>query len=290
MQIRSLVCAAALSAVACTTVYAPLPPVRDAGPRDAYVCGECPDTGAIVRPRDAGRDVGPLPDANVDAAFVDSGTTTTDAGAPLAITVDGALSDLVWTEQVPLVLTVSAFEPFAGDHLDSLFFFRDETYLYIAFEGELLSGASVAMYVDLGTTFSDVSLMGMRLDDTSGEVDATLSIPLFGTAEFAPEFGWGTAMMPHVASAGGTTIGWRRLASVGAFTLITTGNRSACSATACETAIALATLGATTDSRIDFIVRLGRSDVGWSNQTFPASSSGTPEYVDFSLSVPPATL
>lgn len=284
MQIRTVLLACAL--VGCTTTYAPLPPLHDTGPVDASTCPECPDTGPIVVRHDGGQDAGPPMDANVDAPPSDSGAPVGDAGAPLAVTIDGVLTDVRWTEQVPLVATITAEDPFGGDHLDTFFYFRDADYLYLGFEGGLASGDRVVVYVDLGLTFSDVSLMGLGLEDTSGAVDATLSIPIFGSTDFAPELGWGTATMPHVASAGADTIGWRRLASTGAFALVTTGSRSACSATACETAIALTTLGATSDSPINLVVRLGRPGVGWSNQTFPTSHSGTPDNIDFGIAVP----
>jgi hypothetical protein len=284
----SPVLALAMLGLGCATVYAPLPPLRDTGPVDASACTECPDTGPVVVHRDAGHDSGPLPDANVDAARFDAGVVDTDAGNPFAITVDGFLSDTAWVDQTPLVATITAEDPFAGDHLDRLFYFRDASYLYLGFEGGLNTGDRVVVYVDLGLTGSDVSLMGLGLEDTTGAVDATLSIPIFGSTEFAPELGWGTATMPNVGSAGGDTIGWRRLASMGGFVLITTGSRSQCSATACETAIALATIGATATSPINLVVRLGRPGVGWSNQTFPTTHSGTPENIDFGIGVPAA--
>ncbi len=284
MQTRLLTVGVGL-AIGCAPQVAPLPPLRDTGPADAYVCSECPDTGPIVLRRDAGQDAGPGMDANVDAAI----DPTVDAGLALAVTVDGVLTDARWLEQTPLVASIVAEEPFIGDRLDTLYFFRDSTYLYLGFEAGLAGGDRIVIYVDLGLTVTrDVPLMG-TLEDTSGAVDATLSIPIFAPSEFAPEMGFGTSTMPHVVSAGGDTIGWRRLAPMGAFELVTTGSRSACSATACETAIALSTLGATTTSPINLVVRLGRPGVGWSNQTLPTSQSGTPENIDFGIAVPPSS-
>lgn len=275
----------AFLAIACAPAPPPPAPLYDAGPVDASPCPECPDTGPIVIRHDAGQDTGPAVDANVDAPGVDAAGA--DAGGALAITVDGALTDTAWMAQTPLVAAIGQLDPFGGDHLDTLYYFRDDTYLYLAFEGELVTGDDVVVYVDLGTTPSDVSLMG-GLGDTSGAVDTTLSIPIYGSTEFQPELGWGTASMPHVLSAGADTIGWRALASAGGFALITASARSACSATACETAIGLATIGATSTSTINLVVRLGRPGVGWSNQTFPTSHSGTPENIDFGIPVPAA--
>ena len=278
-------CFFALVLLGCATVYAPTPPLHDAGPADAFVCTDCPDMGPIVLRRDAGTDTGPAVDASVDAT-VDAAES--DGGAPLAVAIDGVLTDTRWGDEVPLLLAVSPLDPYGGDHLDRFFGFRDATHLYLAFEGGLVSGDAVVVYADVGTTGFDVSLMGLGLGDTSGAVDATLSIALFGSASFLPDFGWGVSTMPHSASSGADTIGWRALASAGAFTLLTTGSRSACTTTACETAFLLTTIRSTPSSTLNLVVRLGRRGVGWSNQTFPIGQSSAPEYIDFGFGVSPA--
>jgi hypothetical protein len=281
--------ALALALSACAPVYAPLPPVRDTGPIDAAPCPECPDTGPIVMRRDAGQDAGPPSDANVDA-FRSDGGSGPDAGVPLMVAIDGTLGEAVWGE--PLVSSIPPNDPFAGDHLDALYYFRDANWLYIGFEGGLVAGDRVVFYVDT-VPFEGVSLTGSGLFDTSGAVDETLSIPINGTADFQPEFGWGTAAMPNAVSAGSATIGWRQLAPAGSFALLGSGSRSACSAVGCETAVLLSAIGATPETTINFVVRLGRpgADAGWSNQTFPTTDSASPEYVgDFTIGVPVSSL
>ena len=276
---------AALALLGCAPVYAPLPPVRDSGPIDAAPCPECPDAGPIIRRSDAGQDAGPPMDANVDAFRSDAGSGP-DSGVPLAVTIDGALGETIWGE--PLVSSIAPNDAFTGDHLDTLFYFRDENWLYIGFEGGLVPGDRVVFYVDT-VPFDGVSLTGSGLFDTSGAVDETLSIPINGTADFQPEFGWGTASMPNAASAGGANLGWRQLAAAGSFALLGSGSRSACSATGCETAVLLSAIGAGPDTALNFVVRLGRpgSGTGWSNQTFPTVDTSTPEYIgDFVIGVP----
>jgi hypothetical protein len=282
MQTRSAVVVLALAG--CVGPMAPLPPLYDSGPRDASGCPDCPDTGPIVIHRDGGHDGGPIPDANVDAFMTDSGPDI-DGGTTLAVTIDGTLGETAWGE--PLTATIDANDPFAGDHLDTLFYFRDTEWLYLGFEGGLVGGDSVVFFVDT-IALSGVTLMGTPLGDMSGAVDSVLSIPMNGTAEFMPEVGWGTSAMPNASSTGSDTIGWRQLAPAGSFPLLA-GSHSACTATGCETAVPLSAIGASASSTITFVVRLGRpgADTGWSNQTFPTTDSASPEYVSaFVISVP----
>ncbi len=268
----------------------PLPP-HAPGLDGAGVDAQREDTGSIVV-RDSGSpDTGSTGtdanfDANVDAASFDGGNA--DAGPPLAITLDGLLTDPFWATRSSIMSATPVVTPFDGDTLTSLHYARDAAWLYVGFEGTLVAGDAVVMYVD--THFgSGVPLSG-GLGDNANTLNRVLSLPITGTAEFQPEYGWGTSVMPKAFGPGDTTIGWRQLAMApGSFMNTTANTHSVCSATGCETAMLLAQLGIADGGPIGIVVRLGRPGVGFSNQTYPVADASSPEIIVNAVVVPPAS-
>lgn len=264
---------------ACSVPPPPVAPAHDAAGLDAYREDSGPVLVVDMGPRDAGSDTG------VDAPAPDVGSP--DAGPPFAIAIDGRFDDTFWATASVVPNDTVVVSPFDGDSLTNLYYGRDQNWLYLGFEGTLTTGDAVVVYVD--SHFGDgVSLFG-GLGDHNGPVNSVLSLSLTGTAEFQPEWGWGTSAMPHVLGVSDTTIGWRALsANPNPFATITVNERSACTSMGCETAILLAQLGVTPGGYLTLLVRLGRPSVGFSNQTFPRADAATPELVDVPIMVPAA--
>lgn len=285
MRIESLpAIPVALALVACSPMYAPIAPIFDAA-GDAWR----PDTGPPVFNDAAIRDTGvwmdaAIVDSSVDAPGMDVGDD--DAGPPTAITVDGLFTDAYWSgTAASLTNTVTVASPFDGDSLMVLHYGRDDEWFYMGFEGSLATGDAVVVYVD--THFGDGVQLSTGLSDTRNTINSVLSLQILASAEFQPEYGWGTSAMPHVLATGDGTIGWRTLAaSPSTFTNLTTHTSSACSATGCETAMLLAQIGVPPGGLLNLVVRVGRPGVGFSNQTFPMSDTSTPETIDIPVSVP----
>ena len=271
-----------LGLAACSVPPPPHAPANDTGVLDAYR----EDAGTVVvrdmGPRDTGvRDTGP--DTSVDAPGIDAGN---DAGPPLQITIDGTFTEDFWTTAGVTTNGTPADARFA-QRLTALHYGRDGDWLYLGFESDapLTAGDAVVVYVD--THFGDGVMLATGLGDGTNVVNQVLSLQIIGTAEFQPEFGWGTAMMPHSVGPTDTTLGWRQLAmNPGPVTNVPAGNRSACSATGCETAMLLAQIGVPFGGYLRVVARLGRPGVGPSNQTFPVIDSSTPETITDSIAVP----
>jgi len=181
-----------------------------------------------------------------------------------------------------LVNNTPTSPPFDGETLSSLYVARDTDWLYFGFEAVLTPGDAVVFYVD--THFGDttgVYLMGTGLPDTSNTVNGVLSLPMTGTVDFEPEWGWGTSSMNVIPTTYTPQIGWRLLSATGSFSPLTNYTSSMCNGTACEVQTRLIALGLMGTEPIHLIVRLGRPGSGgaFSNQTFPTSDSGQPEAV-----------
>jgi len=274
----------ALALVACNPPVIPHAMDPDSTWIDAYR----DDTGTIVV-HDAGHDAFVTDssfDAAIDAPGIDVGSA--DAGPPLAIRLDGVLDDTWWmTAGSRINNMTTVVTPYDGDTLTALYYGRDQDWLYLGFEGTLVSSDAVVFYVD--THFGDGVPLSTGLGDTTNHVNSVLSLQITGTAEFQPEFGFGTSALPHGTTQGDSTLGWRMLApNPSRFGDVLTNTRSICSMTGCETAILLAQIGEMPGTYLQFIVRLGRPGVGFSNQTFPVADSATPETVNVAISVPAA--
>jgi hypothetical protein len=286
MRTDKLLAISALALLACE-----VPPVPHALlPDSAYVDAYRPDMGVIVVHDSAVIDVGTdsAVDSAVDAPTFDTGPS--DTGVVSAIRLDGVFDEPFWTTVGNQPNTTPAIAPYDGDALTALHFGRDADYLYLGFEGTLLTGDAVVVYVD--THFGDgVPLVG-ALGDTHGAVNGVLSLPIMSSSgEFQPEWGWGTSTMPRTAVSSDLTIGWRRLAaSPGPFVIQGPNELTACSTTGCETQILLVQLGVPPGGYLQLVVRLGHPGVGFSNQTFPVFDASTPEIVsDTTITVPAAT-
>jgi hypothetical protein len=257
----------------------------DIGPVDAARPDIGPVTLRDTGPRDTGAlDMGTANDAALDAPALDANL---DAGARPQITFDGRFDEAVWTSVAGNVMQSNsqvAHTPYDGDSLMTLYYTRDADWLYFGFEGAIVSGDAVVFYVDTAPSPPNgVFLQGTGLGDSSNVVNGVLSLPLTGTVEFAPEWGWGTSVMPIAPTTYDPRIGWRALASTGPFTPLTRDTTSYCSATACEVATRLAAIGATSTSHLTLIVRMGRPGASGGfvpTQAFPVSDSGTPEAIN----------
>lgn len=275
--------AIALALTACSVPLPPHAPGLDGAGVDAWRT----DTGPIALPQDTGpRDSGVMDasfDANVDAAPFDAGPH--DAGPARQITLDGLFNDPYWATVSPTTNGTPVLTPF-DQVLTSLHYGRDDDWFYMGFESAALhAGDAVVVYVD--THFGDGVPLATGLGDTTNIVNQVLSLQITATAEFQPEFGWGTSMMPHSLGPTDTTLGWRQLAAnPGAFANVTMNNLSACSATGCETAILLVQLGVPPGGLLHLVVRMGRPGVGFSNQTFPVVDSSSAETITDWITVP----
>ena len=91
-----------------------------------------------------------------------------------------------------------------------------------------------------------------------------------------------TSAMP-VGASDEAHVGWRALSSTGLFSPLRHDTTSVCTATACETAARLITLGVSTGGSVRFVARIGRPGAagGFSNQTFPIADTGDPQAIGF---------
>jgi hypothetical protein len=281
----------ALVLVGLALVACEVPPVPHAFlPDTAFVDAYREDTGITIvhdsGPRDTGLEPDTSFDANVDAPGFDAGPI--DGGPLRAITLDGAFGDAFWGTASSQPNSTPTNTGFDGDSLTVLHYGRDDNYLYLGFEGTLVPGDAVVVYVDTQVGAGPILMGGLA--DTHGVVNSVLSSTLTSAVpDFQPEWGWGTSTMPRSITTSDATIGWRRLATnPGTFTTVTANELSACSTSGCETAILLAQLGVPTGGPIELIVRLGRPTIGFSNQTFPASEASSPETVTDTYLVPAA--
>lgn len=284
MRTRSLASLLVVVSSACSVPFPPHAPAFDADV-DAFRT----DMGPIIV-HDAGHDGGPdtgvMPlDAHVDAPGLDVGMP--DGGVPPAIHADGVFDEPIWTANPAngvLMNTIDALAPFVGDSYVALHYARDDDWLYLGFEGSLVSGDAAIFYVDTAPSPpSGVYLMATGLFDNTNIVNSVLSQPMMGTVEFEPEWGWGTSAMPMGATTYEARIGWRALAAVGTFSPLLHDTTSFCSATACETAARLITLGVSPGGGVHLVARIGRPGAagGFSNQTFPVADTGDPQAIGF---------
>ncbi|MFO0685690.1 MAG: hypothetical protein U0234_26750 [Sandaracinus sp.] len=241
--------------------------VRDSGPRDTGATSV--DTGNV----------------GVDVPVVE-----TDAGLPIAIQVDGLFTEPYWNGGggSDSLNTTTALSPFTGDAITTLHYGRDAHWLYLGFEGTLVSGDAVVFWVDTpGAT--GVLLTPIGLSDRSNVVNTVLSLGLSNdVVDFQPQLGWGASLLPHGRVASDSTLGWRTLASGSAFGVVRDNTTSACSASGCETAILLDQVGVLPGELLQLVVRLGRPEIGFSNQAFPTIDGPDPSYITDTVVVPVA--
>lgn len=288
MRTEKLVLLLALFAVACDHPQAPFAYIPDSEWTDAYRG----DTGFFIS-HDAGMDaVPPSIDANIDAPGTDMGMF--DMGVPPAITIDGTMTESIWTANAsnqPIDNANVATSEFDGDAMTRLYFARDSDWLYFGIEGTLISTDAIVFYVDTQGFGPGVTLSNMGLNDNGNHVSGVLSLPISGSIEFTPEWGWGTGSFSTAPTSYAAELGWRGLNTTGAFAPITHGGDvyNACNGVGCETAIRLAVLGASATSTVQFIVRLGRPGASgsFSTLTFPLSDTGSPETVGTPIVVAP---
>jgi hypothetical protein len=269
----SLAALAALAALACAPEERPPPP----GTRDAGI--ERPDGGPIVVRRDAGRDAEA---GDSGGGWSDSGVPQPDGAAgPALPVIDGVIGRDEWVGAALYVSTTPAVAPFEGDTLRRLHVLRTSDHLLLAIEGTLEPTHAFLVYVDADVgSERGVILSGKSLGDRSGALDRALSAVLFGRSELRPDYAWGTTVVPRATTASDDRIGWRDLANPTEFRTITgSTNVSACSVSACETAIAIGRGGIEMAGDIAIFVRLGDAEANLSNQTLPQDDPASPESV-----------
>jgi hypothetical protein len=216
----------------------------------AVVSAACADSGTT--PTDAGsdtarRDTGSPRDASVSDSGGDTGSATdvsTDSGGG-GVVVDGVIGAAEWagaSEAVNVVASgwgeMNAFTRLlavvSGDRL------------YLAIEGRLEAGAenAIVVYVDAergsGTGVADPS----ELTDGEGALDNAISAGITTPADVAVDFAWGTRDFDRSQEGFDDRMGWRNVASApGDFAWLEAAEApTVCSAAACETSVALATL------------------------------------------------
>ena len=282
----------ALSALGCGPRERP-PPV----PVDASFDASRPDTGfGRVDSATGDADAGDLDAADPDAgdgALPDGGAPDGGDGGPdggVEIVVDGVLSPGEWDAAPPARSSTPTVLPaFALDALQSVRALRDGTYLYVAIEGSLTVGNAIVMYVDARVGGIDGLINTSDLSDLFGDLDLALTEIFITPAELRVDFGWGVLEMPRATTGTDPRLGWRDIATNPVFfTEVTEDAPSACSASACETRIPLATLGAVPADSIGLFVRLvSATGSAVSNQTLPLDDPLAPEVVGTFLEVAP---
>ena len=249
---------------------------RDGGPPpDAYVMdsGPRPDTGPrpdAFRPRDAGSDT--RRDAPVDP-----------------ITVDGRLSESAWLTAIEYAPSSTGLGTvFNGARFDRFVYFRSETTLSFAYEGDFPETNTIVVYIDRDYgTDRGVLLTGVPLFDRVGPVDSVLSNAITSAdSQFRPDIAWGSSRRPEAATMASATLGWRTLSQLGSHITLSAG-RSACTDRICETSISLATLGADADTTLRFVMRLGdraEPDLWADGLTAPIDEAA---FISATISIPP---
>jgi hypothetical protein len=190
-------------------------------------CG--PDDLPPPPPFDAGprMDAGPRPD----------GGPRRDAG-PRGIVVDGVLDD---PEYLGAAEVAATSEPNDGSDLRRLVATFDEGRLVVGVELNLLSGDAVLVYLDVeprrGVQTAD-------LGEPAGELERRLAAPELTLPEGADlDFGWVSRVVPGSDDVGPGFLGWHALTEEGLPPVSVERGPSACTATACETALDLPLLG-----------------------------------------------
>jgi len=226
-------------------------------------------------------------DAAVDAGADASADAGSDAGTP-SITIDGTVTDAEWAGATVARNTMATDWGAGLNHLDALRVAVVGDQLYLAIEGAMEPTNAMVAFVDaqLGTSAGvfDIS----TLSDTTGSLDNAVSATLVAPATFRTDYAFGTRAMGRSAVASDDQLGWRDVASNPADFAWISGleTPSVCSATACETRIPLATLGAVSGASVGVFVRLGNAmGNDFSNQTLPEDAPATPMTVSRWLEV-----
>ncbi len=211
-----------------------------------------------------------------DGDLFDAGVPLADAGVDAgppgsAPVIDGVVGATEWAGAAVETNALSAAgTPFAGNALTTVRLLRDADRLYMAVEGSLVAGNAILAYVDANVGgVGGVPTSTASFGDLSGALDTAISTKtLILPSEHLLDFVWGTLEMP--ASGASDRVGWRDVATDQAAFAPPTSASTACSASACETSIALADLGATPSTTIGVFVRLGSAAGSvLSNQTLP---------------------
>lgn len=255
---------------------------RDIGPIDAFM----PDMGPLP-------DTGPRPDAwelEPDAPRVDAGR---DGGAgSTGVVVDGRLTDRAWASAIERTTAEPSFGVFSGVQITRFLVLRTADELAIAVEGSFpVESNVVAVYLDLSypDLADGVLLASSGLGDRTGAVDTVLSNSIVAIdATFRPELGWGTGRRPEPITTGSPTLGWRALSQTGPHVLVPS-QRSACTASACESTLSLMELSVPPSATLALAVRLGdptQPDLWAVGQTIPTDSDA--EFISIVESIPPA--
>jgi len=278
----------ALSSAACPPPEAPLPePMdaavmrRDIGPIDAF----SPDMGPPP-------DTGPRPDAwelEPDAPRIDAGR---DGGAgSTGVVVDGRLTDRAWMTATERTTSGPSFGAYSGVQITRFLILRTADELAIAVEGSFpVESNVVAVYLDLSypDLADGVLLSSAGLADRAGAVDTVLSNAITSVdATFRPELGWGTGRRPEPVTGGSATLGWRVLGQTDSH-MILPSQRSACTVTACESALTLTAFTIDPTATFAIAVRLGdpsQPDLWAIGQTIPADSDA--EFISVVETIPP---
>jgi hypothetical protein len=272
----ALALALALAGGACATPEpAPFVPERDGAiARD--------DGGPLIVLRDAStstRDGGPG-----DAGGAMDGATS------VPITIDGVLDPGEWAGALEVTTATPPTSGFEGDRLERLLARRTATHLVIGVEGTIQPGHAMLLLLDADYGGSDgVVLTGAALGDVAGTLDRAISSPpWFTLLELRPDYAWGVTEMPTTVDGSSDVAGWRDIATdPDAFRSLTTSTRTACRASACETAILLGPGGIENVGEIALAVRISNGSSDLSNQTLPLDSPTTPEALSTVLRLPP---
>lgn len=239
--------------LACERERLPPPPMLDGGTR--------PDAGRF--------DAGPI--------------VRRDAGPPA--TIDGIESSGEWDDAVVVEAAVETDRE--GSTLSRLMAFIEGDRLFVAIEGSLASGDAIILYADRALG-EGIGVIPPELADADGALDVALAqTALSVPSAFEIDFAWGTTLLPRTAVGEDAAIGWRDVATdPAAFSSIAGEDAPAvCSATFCETSIALETLGGDAPRTIALFARLVSAS-GFTNQTLPEDDPLAPSMVSQLLLVP----
>lgn len=211
----------------------------------------------------------PPPDAGVP---LDGGVD--DAGTGSGPTIDGVVGVTEWAGALLETNARTADgTSFAGNALRTLRVLRDSERLYVAIEGELFGDSAILMYVDADVASGSGIMNASELVDGVGALDNSLSFRnIILHPELRVDFAWGTLDMSRAAAGIDDRMGWRDVATnPAAFIPVSSASApTVCSATACETSIRLADLGARAAGSVGVFVRLGSTRLAiLSNQTLP---------------------
>ncbi len=273
----------------------------DSGSRDsgAYDTGTADDGGSDGAPADTGvTDTGSADTGGADTSAADSGTadtgssdsatadTGTSDGGGSAIVVDGNIGATEWAGAVEAtngetsIWGTNAFTRMLAT-------IRGDTF-YLAIEGQLESGAENALvvYVDNQRGSAVGVVDPINLTDGTGALDNAVSAGITTPTDVRVDFAWGTRDFGRAESGFDDRMGWRDVATNPSnFSwLDATDGPTVCSATACETSIALSRLGGSGD--IALFGRLVNTDGTMiSNQCVPEDNPDMPNVVMTVLTV-----